>query len=531
MRGRLFTDADSGSAAPVVLVNREAARRFFGDDDPIGQPLPINKTTMTVVGVVGNVKYTGVASKPEAVIYRPFGQNPFRLLMLVARTSGDPAAIAADLRQVIKTYDRDINIASIQPLDDMGVRRRRSAPVPHHPAVVDRRSGVAAGDDWLVRRHRLFDGATHVGDRRCASRSAHSGPMSSGWCWAKGRSCARRHGARRGGRVRRVRRPVALRLRRHHDGPLVVSGRGDWLDPGGAAGVLPACPPGRACGSRRRVAIGVTDPLSDGTALLDGMALLDEKVSLDGILLSKIWAGSSCLPRGYLARSQQFDGRAVLDGIATLDGILLGKVRAISCCLTRLCLARSRQEVRSRQVLLSRQGLRSRQEAPMSKLAFATLAIALIACAYLALLYLAQRSLLFPAPAYRHGAAPGRAEIVRLPLGGGEAQALFLAPAALFKGPAPLLIFMHGNGELADQWLPDFEEVTTWGVAALLLEYRVTAVRQAVPRRGRSTKPRVRLTTGPNAMHGSTASASCRTAALLVAGLQSGLRSIAGPRR
>ena len=71
---------------------------------------------MTVIGVVGNVKYTGVASKPEGVIYRPFGQNPFRLLMLVARTSGDPAAIAADLRQVIKTYDRDINITSVQPL-------------------------------------------------------------------------------------------------------------------------------------------------------------------------------------------------------------------------------------------------------------------------------------------------------------------------------------------------------------------------------------------------------------------------------
>ena len=116
VRGRLFTEADSGSAAPVVLVNREAARRFFGDDDPIGQTLPINKTSMTVAGVVGNVKYTGVAGKPEAVIYRPFGQNPFRLLMLVARTSGDPAAIAADLRQVIKTYDRNINIISVQPL-------------------------------------------------------------------------------------------------------------------------------------------------------------------------------------------------------------------------------------------------------------------------------------------------------------------------------------------------------------------------------------------------------------------------------
>ena len=71
---------------------------------------------MTVVGVVGNVKYTGVASGPEGVIYRPFGQNPFRLLTLVARTTGDPSRIAADLRQVIKTYDRDINITSVQPL-------------------------------------------------------------------------------------------------------------------------------------------------------------------------------------------------------------------------------------------------------------------------------------------------------------------------------------------------------------------------------------------------------------------------------
>ena len=109
--------------------------------------------------------------------------------------------------------------------------------------------------------------------------------------------------------------------------------------------------------------------------------------------------------------------------------------------------------------------------APMSKLALATLAIALVVCAYFAVLYLAQRSLLFPSPLNRTPATAGRAEIVRLPLSGGEAQALFLAPAGSVVGPSPLLIFMHGNAELADDWLSDFEEVTTWGVAALLLEY------------------------------------------------------------
>ena len=116
LKGRLFTDADSAAAGLSVIINREAARRFFGNDDPIGRTLPIGKDTMTVVGVVENVKYTGIAGPNESVIYRPFGQSPFRLVILVARTAGDPQRIAAELRQVIRTYDPDINIATIQPL-------------------------------------------------------------------------------------------------------------------------------------------------------------------------------------------------------------------------------------------------------------------------------------------------------------------------------------------------------------------------------------------------------------------------------
>ena len=107
----------------------------------------------------------------------------------------------------------------------------------------------------------------------------------------------------------------------------------------------------------------------------------------------------------------------------------------------------------------------------MSRFGFAALAIALIVGAYLGALYLAQRSLLFPAPLRPPPVSPGRAEIVRLPLARGEARALFLAPEDSFAGPAPLVIFMHGNAEIADDWLPVFEEVSTWGVAALLLEY------------------------------------------------------------
>jgi putative ABC transport system permease protein len=116
LKGRLFTDADSATAPLSVILNREGAKRFFGDEDPIGRTLPFGKQQLTVVGVVENVRYTGVAGPNESAIYRPFGQSPFRLVTLVARTSGDPDRIAAELRQVIRTYDPDISIGLIQPL-------------------------------------------------------------------------------------------------------------------------------------------------------------------------------------------------------------------------------------------------------------------------------------------------------------------------------------------------------------------------------------------------------------------------------
>jgi putative ABC transport system permease protein len=118
LKGRYFDAGDSADVAKVmsVIVSRETAKRFFGNDDPIGRTLPMGEGQLTVVGVVEDVKYSGVANRAEPVMYRPFSQSPFRLVVLFARTTGDPGAIATELREVIQTYDRDINISSVQPL-------------------------------------------------------------------------------------------------------------------------------------------------------------------------------------------------------------------------------------------------------------------------------------------------------------------------------------------------------------------------------------------------------------------------------
>jgi putative ABC transport system permease protein len=116
VRGRFFTDADAAEAPAVGIINRVAARQFFGDDEPIGQIIPFNKSSITIVGVVENVKYTGIANAGEGVLYRPFAQQPMRVLVVVAKTVGDPALIAADLRSIIRSHDPNIGFGAVQPL-------------------------------------------------------------------------------------------------------------------------------------------------------------------------------------------------------------------------------------------------------------------------------------------------------------------------------------------------------------------------------------------------------------------------------
>jgi putative ABC transport system permease protein len=116
LKGRFFTDADTATAPVVGILSREAARRFYGNDDPIGRILPFGDGDITIVGLVENVKYTGIVSPLDGVVYRPYSQQPFRLTFLVARTSGEPSRIVNDIRQAVRSYDPGVNVISAQPL-------------------------------------------------------------------------------------------------------------------------------------------------------------------------------------------------------------------------------------------------------------------------------------------------------------------------------------------------------------------------------------------------------------------------------
>jgi uncharacterized protein len=91
---------------------------------------------------------------------------------------------------------------------------------------------------------------------------------------------------------------------------------------------------------------------------------------------------------------------------------------------------------------------------------------------YWGLLFLLQRWIIYPRPAV--GGLPTRpadAEVVWLKTQAGRVEAWYLAPRIASAGPAPLLLFTHGNGEVIDQWPAAFEPPRQWGCGVLLLEY------------------------------------------------------------
>lgn len=76
--GRDFRWTDDAGSEGVVIINRSAARRFFGDSNPLGQRLTVGlaptRRNLFVVGVVGDVRYQWLHEEPSDIVYLPHAQ-------------------------------------------------------------------------------------------------------------------------------------------------------------------------------------------------------------------------------------------------------------------------------------------------------------------------------------------------------------------------------------------------------------------------------------------------------------------------
>ena len=116
--GRLLDDSDRADAANVVVVSEALVAREFPNEDPIGRELMVRGVARQIVGVVGNVLQDRMAlsGRGGEQIYIPVAQFPLRNPSFALRTSGDPAALAADVRKGVWSVEADQPIAQLQTL-------------------------------------------------------------------------------------------------------------------------------------------------------------------------------------------------------------------------------------------------------------------------------------------------------------------------------------------------------------------------------------------------------------------------------
>jgi predicted permease len=117
-RGRLFTNLDHAKAPPVALLNEAAVRRWFANDDPIGKTV-LSGGPRTVVGVVGDVLQRNPGEPAAPQMFLPYAQRTNRTVRFVIRTEGDALALAAAVREQIRSVDPNLPLADVVPLQEM----------------------------------------------------------------------------------------------------------------------------------------------------------------------------------------------------------------------------------------------------------------------------------------------------------------------------------------------------------------------------------------------------------------------------
>jgi predicted permease len=135
--GRTFRTTDDARAPGAIVIDQAFADRFWPGESPLGHRIRIGAGDgvpwMTVVGVVGTVRYNTLTESPHPTWYIPEAQSatiwrgPMRSLSVLVRTSGDPRSLVGPVRGVMHDLDPRVPLARVASLDDV-VSSARATP-------------------------------------------------------------------------------------------------------------------------------------------------------------------------------------------------------------------------------------------------------------------------------------------------------------------------------------------------------------------------------------------------------------------
>lgn len=116
-RGRAFTDDDRAASRRVAIVNQQFAKIYWPDQDPIGKRIRLDGAdglAAEVVGVAKTGHYLIVNEAPAPYVYLPYEQSPRSRMTLIVQSAGDPSALAAPLRDAVRSIDANLPMFNLR---------------------------------------------------------------------------------------------------------------------------------------------------------------------------------------------------------------------------------------------------------------------------------------------------------------------------------------------------------------------------------------------------------------------------------
>jgi putative ABC transport system permease protein len=126
LSGRDFTPQDNENAPLVGIVNQSLARRFFNEENPVGKRVRWArgdpKNWITVIGVAGDIKHTGLDEPEDPALYTPYPQSgaPWKRWMnLVVRSESDAAGLTGAVKSRVWQVDGQIPIPDARTMVEL----------------------------------------------------------------------------------------------------------------------------------------------------------------------------------------------------------------------------------------------------------------------------------------------------------------------------------------------------------------------------------------------------------------------------
>jgi len=117
LSGRAFNSRDTATAPAVAVINESAARKYFGDRDPVGTQMISEGDRLEIVGVVSDARVVTVTEPPVPMVFFPTAQAGDLWTVIHARVTRDPDAVASSLRATLTRVEPRLVIEDLQAVD------------------------------------------------------------------------------------------------------------------------------------------------------------------------------------------------------------------------------------------------------------------------------------------------------------------------------------------------------------------------------------------------------------------------------